>query len=114
MGILPNHANFIGRLGMGPAHIRLADEERVFVLRGGWVHIQDNVVELAADEVSRVFTIPVDWLANQDNYELRPRERVIPGKPVSVVYYQHYDGELLWGATARMTLSLLETLVFER
>ena len=51
MGILPNHANFIGRLGMGPAYIRLEDEERVFVLRGGWVHIQDNVVELAADEV---------------------------------------------------------------
>lgn len=52
MGILPNHGNFIGRLGMGPAYVRLADEERVFVLRGGWVHIRDNVVELAADEVA--------------------------------------------------------------
>jgi hypothetical protein len=27
-----------------------------------------------------------------------------------VVYYDRYDGELLWGATARMTLSLLEVL----
>ena len=52
MGILPNHGNFIGRLGMGPAYVRLADEEKVFVLRGGWVHIRDNVVELAADEVA--------------------------------------------------------------
>lgn len=51
MGILPNHANFIGRLGMGPAYVRLADGEKVFVLRGGWVHIRDNVVELTADEV---------------------------------------------------------------
>jgi F-type H+-transporting ATPase subunit epsilon len=51
MGILPNHANFIGRLGMGPAYVRQADKEKVFVLRGGWVHIQNNVVELAADEV---------------------------------------------------------------
>ncbi len=51
MGILPNHGNFIGRLGMGPAYVRLADEEKIFVLRGGWVHIQDNVVELAADEI---------------------------------------------------------------
>ena len=51
MGILPNHANFIGRLGMGPAYVRQADKEKVFVLRGGWVHIQDNIVELAADEV---------------------------------------------------------------
>ncbi len=52
MGILPNHGNFIGRLGMGPAYVRLADEEKIFVLRGGWVHIQDNVVELAADEIA--------------------------------------------------------------
>jgi len=52
MGILPNHGNFIGRLGIGPAYVRLADEEKVFVLRGGWVHIRDNVVELAADEVA--------------------------------------------------------------
>ena len=51
MGILPNHANFIGRLGMGPAYIRQADKEKVFVIRGGWVHIQNNIVELAADEV---------------------------------------------------------------
>jgi F0F1-type ATP synthase epsilon subunit len=52
MGILPNHGNFIGRLGMGPAYVRLADEEKIFVLRGGWVHIRDNVVELAADEAA--------------------------------------------------------------
>ncbi len=51
MGILPNHANFMGRIGMGPASIRLAQGERVFMVRGGWVHIQDNVVELAASEV---------------------------------------------------------------
>ena len=68
---------------------------------------------LAEDEVSRVFTIPVNWLADASNYELRPRDRVIPGKPVKVVYYRRYDGELLWGATARMTLSLLDALVFD-
>ena len=51
MGILPNHANFIGRLGMGPAYVRQADKEKVFVVRGGWVHIHNNIVELAADEV---------------------------------------------------------------
>lgn len=69
--------------------------------------------ELAHDEVSRVFTIPFDWLSQPDNYELRPRDQVVPGKPVSVVYYRRFDGELLWGATARMTLSLLDALVLE-
>jgi F0F1-type ATP synthase epsilon subunit len=51
MGILPNHANFIGKIGMGPASIRLVEGERIFMVRGGWVHVQDNVVELAASEV---------------------------------------------------------------
>ena len=41
---------------------------------------------------------------------LRAREPVIPGRSVSVVYFKHYDGELLWGATARMTLTLLASL----
>jgi hypothetical protein len=27
-----------------------------------------------------------------------------------VVYYEEYEGELLWGATARITLSLIDVL----
>jgi len=64
----------------------------------------------APDEVDRVFTIPLPWLADSDNHELRPRQPPVPGKAVNVVYFRRYDGELLWGATARMTLSLLAAL----
>ena len=57
-------------------------------------------------EVERVFTIPLSWLANRNNYwefSLRESER-------SLIAYHPYDGELLWGATARMTVNFLKTL----
>ncbi len=61
-------------------------------------------------EVSRVFTIPLDWLADPNNHETRSRQ--IPGRdePIPVVYFSAYGGETLWGASARFTLRLLEVL----
>lgn len=107
IGLHPQAVSVLGRL---PAYLTITNYRvEPVVATIDWPYS----FALAEDEVSRVFTIPVDWLANAQNYELRPRERVIPGKPVSVVYYQRYDGELLWGATARMTLSLLQALEFE-
>lgn len=61
---------------------------------------------VAGVEVARVFTIPLLWLANRNNYwefSLRESER-------SLIAYHPYDGELLWGATARMTVNFLKTL----
>ncbi len=69
--------------------------------------------EAAADEVGRVFTIPLRWLSDPANYSLKPRKPALAGRPVDVVYYRRYDGELLWGATARMTLALIAALRVE-
>jgi len=60
-------------------------------------------------EVARVFTIPMAWLADPENHEIRFR-RFPPHKPRPVIYFRKYDGELLWGFTARLTLNLLEAL----
>jgi 8-oxo-dGTP pyrophosphatase MutT (NUDIX family) len=57
-------------------------------------------------EVERVFTIPMAWLADPANFHEFIRAET--GK--SVIAYFPYDGELLWGATARMTLSLMRVL----
>jgi 8-oxo-dGTP pyrophosphatase MutT (NUDIX family) len=65
---------------------------------------------LDSSEVSHTFTMPLNWLADQNNHEVRHRQLSQTKKPVPVVYYDKYDGELLWGATARMTLSLINTL----
>ncbi|MCW5873629.1 MAG: CoA pyrophosphatase [Anaerolineales bacterium] len=60
-------------------------------------------------EVQRIFTIPLPWLADPANRE--ERERTAPnGTPVQVVYFSHYDRELLWGITARITLNFLQAL----
>lgn len=57
-------------------------------------------------EVDRVFTIPLPWLADPQNHRIEQR-RLQGGEDFPVVYFDEYDGELLWGATARITLSLL-------
>jgi 8-oxo-dGTP pyrophosphatase MutT (NUDIX family) len=64
----------------------------------------------AVNEVSRIFTIPLSWLCDPSHYELRLRELPEPHEPVSVVYYNPYDGEVLWGASARFTQALLRAL----
>jgi 8-oxo-dGTP pyrophosphatase MutT (NUDIX family) len=57
-------------------------------------------------EVARVFTIPLLWLADRRNYW----EFSLPGSERSVIAYHPYDGELLWGATARMTVNFMKIL----
>ena len=67
-------------------------------------------LSLSSEEVVRAFTIPLDWLANPHNHKIDHRE--IPGRdnPIPVIYFDEYDGEVLWGASARFTLHFLKTL----
>lgn len=65
---------------------------------------------LEAKEVSRAFTIPLDWLADPSNHEERPRALRAPYQPVNVIYFRTYDGETLWGASARFTIELINIL----
>ncbi len=60
-------------------------------------------------EVARVFTIPLNWLANPAHYQIKQHQHE-KNKAFPVVYFDKYDGETLWGATARMTLSLISLL----
>lgn len=62
------------------------------------------------EEVDRIFTIPLKWLADPKNYEVRMRGLQILGRDVPVIYFDRYEGELLWGASARITMLLLEAL----
>lgn len=59
-------------------------------------------------EVAKVFMIPVDWLADPMNRYLMDRE--YNGVNYQVTYYQPYLGEVLWGATASMTLEFLDLI----
>jgi len=67
-------------------------------------------LRLATKEVSRVFTIPLAWLANESNHEIRQRQLPPPHAPVPVVYFKPYKGEVLWGISASITLALIRNL----
>ena len=65
-----------------------------------------NVFQVGKDEVARVFTIPLEWLAKASNRWQFER----PNTTRTLIAYHPYDGELLWGATARMTVDFLNVL----
>jgi 8-oxo-dGTP pyrophosphatase MutT (NUDIX family) len=67
-------------------------------------------LKLETQEVSRAFTIPLDWLMDPVNHEERLRSLPAPSQPVNVIYFKLYDGELLWGASARLTLAFINAL----
>ena len=100
-------------IGMNPADVKVLGRlSRLMTISSFRVSPIVGVIpwpyafKVAGVEVARVFTIPLLWLANRNNYwefSLRESER-------SLIAYHPYDGELLWGATARMTVSFLKTL----
>lgn len=65
---------------------------------------------LAREEVSRIFTIPIEWLADPSNHKVQYRDLPPPYPPAPVIYFNHYDSELLWGISAEITLNLLKSL----
>ena len=65
-----------------------------------------TVFRVGEHEVARIFTIPLGWLANPANRW----EFTRPNTTRSLIAYHPYDGELLWGATARMTDDFLKVL----
>jgi 8-oxo-dGTP pyrophosphatase MutT (NUDIX family) len=65
-----------------------------------------TVLRVGEHEVARVFTIPLGWLANASNRWQFERQ----GGKRGLIAYHPYDGELLWGATARMTVDFLNVL----
>ncbi len=66
-------------------------------------------LKLEPAEVSRAFTIPIEWLANPANWSEKPYLRS-NGRQDKVIFFNPYDGELLWGITARITLDFLRLL----
>jgi len=74
-----------------------------------------TTMKLQSSEVARAFTIPLHWLLDESNYTFRERpgtlsKKTREGKRPSIVYYDEYDGEVLWGASARITLNFLHAL----
>lgn len=68
------------------------------------------IFRIAEEEVSRVFTIPLAWLADPNNHEVRQRILPFSLNPVPVIYFKPYQGEVLWGVSAQIVLDLVKAL----
>jgi len=104
IGLYPRDVQILGRLG----DFITVTSYRVSPIVGVIPWPYD--IKLDPREVSRVFTIPLEWLANPNNYEIRQHALPTPFDPLPVVYFHAYDGEVLWGASARITLALVNIL----
>ena len=102
VGILPQDVRVLGRLTnmITITHFRVTPVVGVVP----WPY----VFRVGNDEVARVFTIPLAWLAEPHNRWEFP----FPERKRALIAYHPYDGELLWGATARMTVDFLNLLGF--
>jgi len=65
-------------------------------------------LQVHPQEVARAFSIPLEWLAEPQNRYLETRR--INGNDYEVIFYQPYQGEVLWGATAGMVVDFLQAV----
>lgn len=66
-------------------------------------------IRLNPQEVSRIFTIPLAWLGRRENFEVRSWHSP-SGWRENVIFYRTYDGEQLWGISARIAVTVLQKL----
>ena len=69
-------------------------------------------LHLEESEVARAFLIPIAWLRDQQNFTFRSRAELDTqsARRHPIIVFNPYDGETLWGATARMTLNFLKAV----
>jgi 8-oxo-dGTP pyrophosphatase MutT (NUDIX family) len=73
-------------------------------------------MRLEETEVCRVFSIPLDWLADPGHHEIRyrsipqPFSQILHRETHPVVYFQLYQDELLWGVSAEIILNFINIL----
>ena len=104
IGLEPTHVHILGRLD---SFVTITN----YILTPVVGYIQwPFPIRLEENEVQRVFTIPLNWLADPVNHEIRQRTQVslFPNNPV--IYFHPYDGETLWGISAQVTLNLIHVL----
>lgn len=60
-------------------------------------------------EVGSVFFIPLDWILDQSNWELK-KYRSSDKKNRMVVFFKPVDGEVVWGITAQIMVNFAAAL----
>lgn len=102
IGIHPHDVRIFGHLGDMP--ILTGYLVRLFVGEIPWPY------ELAINpaEVESAFIIPLQWLVDPDHRTVQYRSYA--GREFPVIFFDFYEGYQLWGASAEMTIALLDAL----
>ena len=67
-------------------------------------------LNLNSSEVVKAFGVPLSWLSIPSNLEIKKRKPFALGPEIDVYYFRPFLDEIIWGATARLTLQLLEII----
>jgi 8-oxo-dGTP pyrophosphatase MutT (NUDIX family) len=67
-------------------------------------------LQINDEEVAHAFGVPITWLSDTSNIKVSERKIQTSGLEIPVYYFQPYEGEVIWGATARLTINLLKIL----
>lgn len=102
VGVLPRDVIVFGHLGDMP--IITGYMVRLFVGQIPWPYD----LEINTDEVESAFIVPLKWLADPDHRTIQYRSYA--GREIPVIFFDHFEGYQLWGASAEMTLVLLSAL----
>jgi 8-oxo-dGTP pyrophosphatase MutT (NUDIX family) len=102
IGVDPQDVDVFGHLGDLPVITGYC--VRPYVGQIPWPY----KLEISSDEVESVFHIPLSWLANPKNRKIQYRSYA--GREIAVLFFDEFDGQQLWGASAEMTLALLSAL----
>ena len=103
VGILPKQVKVLGQL----TPIVFRNDYQIFPVVG--VIPWPIELNLSPVEVSHVFSIPINWLANPAHFSQKPYISE-DGHSGEVYFYKKYKGELLWGISAYITISLINQL----
>ncbi len=106
LGITPNVVDVIGVLDPQPVVTGYLVHPVVGIIPAGFP------LSPAPDEIARVFDVPLSWLAQPHRVRVEYRQWARIRYPV--YFYEPYDGEVIWGLTARVLRNLLGVLFMER
>ena len=102
IGVDPSDVDVLGHLG------------DMLIITGYLVQIYVGLIpwpyrlEINQDEVESAFIVPLHWLVDPDHRTVRYRS--FAGREFPVIYFDHYEGHQLWGASAEMTIALLSAI----
>jgi 8-oxo-dGTP pyrophosphatase MutT (NUDIX family) len=104
LGLLPEDIDILGSLPMLPTVTQFLIVPIIATIPWPYA-LRPNQAEVAS-----VFGVPLSWLSDPVNLEIRRYRPSPTAASFRVHHYQPYQGEVIWGATARIILNLLEHL----